>query len=58
MKTDSFRGRDFLTLLDWSKEEVETILDVALDLKRRWTSSGATPSVSVTTTSCPPRRCS
>jgi N-acetylornithine carbamoyltransferase len=36
MKTDTFRGRDFLTLLDWSKEEVETILDVALDLKRRY----------------------
>ncbi|RLC87200.1 MAG: ornithine carbamoyltransferase, partial [Chloroflexi bacterium] len=36
MKTDSFRGRDFITLLDWSKEEVETILDVALDLKRRY----------------------
>jgi N-acetylornithine carbamoyltransferase len=36
MKTESFRGRDFLTLLDWSKEEIETILDVALDLKRRF----------------------
>ena len=36
MNTDSFRGRDFLTLLDWSREEVETILDVALDLKRRY----------------------
>ena len=36
MKTDTFRGKDFLTLLDWSKEEVETILDVALDLKRRY----------------------
>ncbi|MBN1954076.1 MAG: ornithine carbamoyltransferase [Anaerolineae bacterium] len=36
MKTESFRGRDFITLLDWSKEEVETILDVALDLKRRF----------------------
>ncbi len=35
MKTDSFRGRDFITLLDWTKEEIETILDVALDLKRR-----------------------
>lgn len=35
MKTESFRGRDFLTLLDWTREEVETILDVALDLKRR-----------------------
>jgi N-acetylornithine carbamoyltransferase len=36
MRTDSFRGRDFITLLEWSKEEVETILDVALDLKRRF----------------------
>lgn len=36
MKTDSFRGRDFITLLDWSKEEVQTILDVASDLKRRY----------------------
>ena len=36
MKTESFRGRDFITLLEWSKEEVETILDVALDLKRRY----------------------
>jgi len=35
MKTDSFHGRDFITLLDWTKEEIETILDVALDLKRR-----------------------
>ena len=34
MKTESFVGKDFLTLLDWSKEEVETILDVATDLKR------------------------
>ena len=36
MKTESFRGKDFITLLDWSKEEVETVLDVALDLKRRY----------------------
>ncbi len=36
MKTETFRGRDFLTLLDWTKEEIETILDVALDLKRRY----------------------
>ena len=35
MKTESFRGRDFLTLLDWSKEEVESILEVAADLKQR-----------------------
>lgn len=36
MKTDSFRGRDFLTLRDYTREEIETILDVALDLKRRY----------------------
>jgi N-acetylornithine carbamoyltransferase len=36
MKTETFRGRDFITLLDWSKEEIETVLDVALDLKRRY----------------------
>lgn len=36
MRTDSFRGRDFITLLEWSKEDVETILEVALDLKRRF----------------------
>ena len=35
MKTESFKGKDFMTLLDWTKEEVETILDVALDLKQR-----------------------
>jgi ornithine carbamoyltransferase len=34
VKTDTFRGRDFITLLDWSKEEVEQILDLALELKK------------------------
>jgi N-acetylornithine carbamoyltransferase len=36
MRTDSFKGKDFITLLEWSKEEVETILDCARDLKRRY----------------------
>jgi ornithine carbamoyltransferase len=36
MKTDSFRGKDYMTLLDWTKEQVETFLDVAFDLKRRF----------------------
>jgi ornithine carbamoyltransferase len=36
MRTDSFRGKDYMTLLDWSREEVETFLDVAFDLKRRF----------------------
>jgi ornithine carbamoyltransferase len=31
---DRLRGKDFLTLMDFSSEEVEFILDVAADLKR------------------------
>jgi len=34
MKTTSFRGRDFLRETDFSREEIETILSVAEDLKR------------------------
>ena len=34
MKTTSFRGRDFLRETDFSREEIETILNVAEDLKR------------------------
>jgi N-acetylornithine carbamoyltransferase len=36
MRTDSFKGKDYMTLLDWTREEVETFLDVAFDLKRRF----------------------
>jgi ornithine carbamoyltransferase len=36
MKTESFRGRDFITDMDWSREEIDQILDLALDLKRRF----------------------
>ncbi len=35
MKTDTFRGRDFLAETDWSHEEIETILDVAQYLKTK-----------------------
>src|ERR671925_246686 len=31
----NFRGRDFIGDLDFAKEEVETVLDVAWDLKRK-----------------------
>ena len=34
MQTD-LRGRDLISTQDWSKEEIETLLDVAWDLKRR-----------------------
>lgn len=31
----NFRGRDFISDLDFSKEEVETVMEVAFDLKRK-----------------------
>lgn len=34
MQTD-LRGRDLISTQDWSKDEIDTILDVALELKRR-----------------------
>lgn len=34
---DRFRGRDFLTLMDFTREEITHILDTAADLKRQWT---------------------
>jgi ornithine carbamoyltransferase len=36
MKTESLRGKDFLTTSDFSREEIQTIIDVALDLKKRF----------------------
>ncbi len=35
MKTHTFEGRNYLTLLDYTHEEIETILEVAMDLKKR-----------------------
>ena len=34
MQTD-LRGRDLITTQEWTKEEIETLLDVAWDLKRK-----------------------
>ena len=31
----NFRGRDFIGDLDFTKEEIETVLDIAWDLKRK-----------------------
>lgn len=36
MKTETFRGRDFLAETDWTREEIETILTNAADLKLSW----------------------
>ena len=33
MKTKSLRGRDYITLMDFSKEEIKTLLDMAIRLK-------------------------
>jgi len=41
MKTDTFRGRDFITLLNYSREEIETILEVALSLKSKFATGEA-----------------
>ncbi|MEO1442837.1 MAG: ornithine carbamoyltransferase, partial [Chloroflexota bacterium] len=34
MQTD-LRGRDLISTQEWSKEEIETLIDVAFDLKRK-----------------------
>lgn len=31
-----FRGKHFITLQEWTREEIETLLDVSYDLKRRF----------------------
>jgi len=35
MASTDLRGRDFITLMEFDREELETILDVAFDLKRK-----------------------
>ena len=43
MQTD-LRGRDLITLQEWTKEEIDTVLDVALQLKRSAPSASRTRS--------------
>lgn len=35
MLTKSLKGKDFISLMDYFREELETILEVAIDLKRK-----------------------
>src|SRR5881392_803314 len=35
MKTN-LRGRDFISTQEWTKEELETVLQLAFDLKMKW----------------------
>ena len=37
MITEGLKGRDFITLRDFNKAEIETMLDVALQLKAETT---------------------
>ena len=37
MKTETWKGRDWITVLDYTREEIETVLDVATELKRAFT---------------------
>lgn len=37
------KGRDFITLRDYSKEDVETVLQLALDLKGKVARGGLIP---------------
>jgi len=40
---NKLKGRDFLTLLDYSREDLETILNLAFDLKMKLASGEPTP---------------
>ncbi|MHA1443492.1 MAG: hypothetical protein ACTSR4_01905 [Candidatus Hodarchaeales archaeon] len=34
--TEDMKGRDFLTMTDFTREELETMLSVGIDLKKRF----------------------
>lgn len=42
MKTN-FRGKHFITLQEWSNEEIETLLDVSFELKKKFAMGVPTP---------------
>lgn len=42
MKTN-FRGKHFITLQDWSREEIDTLLEVSYDLKKKFAMGITTP---------------
>jgi len=48
MKT-LFRGKNFITLQDWNKEEINTLLEVSLDLKKKFAMGTLTPYLSYKT---------
>lgn len=38
-----FRGKHFITLQDWSKEEIDTLMEVSFDLKKKFAMRELTP---------------
>ncbi len=38
-----FRGKHFITLQEWSKEEIDTLMDVSFDLKKKFAMRERTP---------------
>jgi len=38
-----FKGKDFISLQDWTKEEIDTLLDVSFDLKKKFAMGIPTP---------------
>lgn len=37
------RGKDFITLRDWTKEEIDTLLEVSFELKEKFLKGEPTP---------------
>ena len=35
-KVGEFKGRDFLNTQDWSREDLEKVLDCAMDIKKKY----------------------
>jgi N-acetylornithine carbamoyltransferase len=35
--TEDLKGRDFLSMIDFTREEIETMLSVGIDLKKKFT---------------------
>jgi len=48
MKT-LFRGKNFITLQEWNNEEINTLLEVSLDLKKKFAMGTITPYLSYQT---------
>ncbi len=39
----TFKGKHFITLQDWTREEIDTLLEVSFDLKKKFAMGIPTP---------------